>query len=371
MTDYTKHRFHTLDGMRGVAALMVMLGHSFTHNRTLVPLPLCFWNTFVAVDFFFILSGFVICHAYMDKLKEGMAAAEYVARRIGRLYPLMVIGLLLGAPLFYLNITTAAAGDYPSRDFAVTLLNNLSMLPYLTAKQSALGTFPSDAPLWSVSFEMLASLCFPFLARFDERRLRVFCVSWLVVLVVSAFLHTLTSYNHEVFHMNSGYNADTFLQGFARVFFGFSCGMLLYRLRRDATTKSVSPWLLYIGLIGILLYPLNMKGAFPVFAATVAAPLLVWLGSFSVCRDRFTTRVSECLGWLSYPLYCLHMPVLDATHFLYKKSDVLSSSGVPEQVPAVALSVVVAVLVGLLIDRLQLQRRLTNLLRRGFALVAA
>jgi peptidoglycan/LPS O-acetylase OafA/YrhL len=148
--------------------------------------------------------------------------------------------------------------------------------------------------------------------------------------------------------------------------------MLLYQLRLDrsetnAPTKAINPWVLYIGMIGIMLYPLSVKGAFSLFAATVASPLIVWYGSFSTCRDRFTMQLSEFLGWLSYPLYCVHGPVLDAISFLYKKSDLLRRSGVPKQVPAVVVALLVAVLAGLLIDRLQLQRRLTNLLRRGFA----
>ena len=355
--------------MRGIAALTVMVYHCFLHDNLR-----CFGNTFVAVDFFFILSGFVICHAYMDKLKEGMSVAEYVARRIGRLYPLMVIGLLLGAPIFYLKIT-AEPGDYPRRDFVVTLLNNLTMLPYLTVKKGVGSIFPSDNSLWSISFEMMASLCFPFLVQLDRKKLRIFCLSWLMVLILSAFLYAFTSHKHVLFDMNGGWTTENFFQGFARVFFGFSCGMLLYRLRRDAptrnATKSVSPWLLYIGLVGILLYPLIVHGAFTIFAAVIASPFLIWIGSLPISHDRITTRVSEFLGWLSYPLYCVHVPVLDTTRFLFTKTDFLSRSGVPEQVPALALALIVAIFVGLLIDHLQLQRRLTNLLRRGFAIVAA
>src|ERR1700733_9805135 len=96
MTDYTKHRFYVLDGMRGIAAIIVMLYHFYLdmHLRY-------FKNSFVAVDFFFVLSGFVLCHAYGNKLLNGMSVGEFLARRIGRLYPLFALGVLMGVPFLW------------------------------------------------------------------------------------------------------------------------------------------------------------------------------------------------------------------------------------------------------------------------------
>jgi peptidoglycan/LPS O-acetylase OafA/YrhL len=91
-TPYTKHRFHTLDGMRGIAAIVVMFIHCLHLDGNY---PGWLQNAFIAVDFFFILSGFVVYHAYAEKLKQGMQFRDYVARRVGRLYPLMAVGLLL------------------------------------------------------------------------------------------------------------------------------------------------------------------------------------------------------------------------------------------------------------------------------------
>src|SRR5271163_4255127 len=110
MTAYTKHRFHALDGMRGVAAIVVMNYHYYldSHLR-------CLKNPFLAVDFFFILSGFVISHAYGEKLLNGLAAREYLARRISRLYPMMAIGILLGLPVLYTQ-TVSTPSDYTRHD---------------------------------------------------------------------------------------------------------------------------------------------------------------------------------------------------------------------------------------------------------------
>ena len=362
MTGYTKHRFHTLDGMRGIAAIVVLVFHARHGNFR------CFINSYLAVDFFFVLSGFVIFHSYADKIMRGMTFQEYVARRIGRLYPLMVVGVLLGAPVLYLKITTDLS-DYTRRDFAETMLTNLFMLPYITAKEAAYGIFPTDPPLWSIAFEMLANLSFPLLLQLDKKRLITFCLAWLIVIMVSSLVRGLIIDHRMHFDINSGFTLENILGGFPRVFFGFACGMLLYRWfgnSRDQT-RSINPWLLYVELVAMLLVPVFARGLYAVFFIAVLSPLTVWLGAFSVCRDRFTLRLSEFLGWLSYPLYCLHRPVLDAVKYLDPKDEWSIRFGVPEQIFEIGLSLIVAVLSGYVVQRLELQRRITNFLRPAAA----
>jgi peptidoglycan/LPS O-acetylase OafA/YrhL len=304
--------------MRGIAAVVVMLYHYLIDYSDGYPLGF-FKNAFIAVDFFFILSGFVICHAYMDKLKQGMAASEYVARRVGRLYPLVAIALILAAPVFYLQ--TVSFPDYTPRDFAATLINNLAMLPnLLAAKHASIGNglFPSDGALWSISFEMLASLAFPLLIQLTDRQLRTVCLCSLGLLIVSSGLRGFASYKF-FFDMGGGWDIDNVLGGFCRLFFAFPCGILLYRLRQEKTgAKALSPWLLYGGLAALLAFPWYAKGIYAIGGAVIAAPLLIWCGSVSVAAQRITTRISEFLGWLSYPLYCLHDPAFSALRYVEK-----------------------------------------------------
>ena len=342
--------------MRGIAALVVLAIHSFPGER-------CLLNAFVAVDFFFILSGFVICHAYGEKLARGMTVRDYLVRRISRLYPLMFIGVLLGAPLLA-HLTMTHPNAFTMRDFAVVIVSNGFMLPYLTAKHVPLwGVFPTNLPLWSLAFEVLASATFPLLLRLNRISLQKFCVGWLAILFVSAFVRGIASHRN-IFDMDAGWYIDSFLGGFPRVFFGFSCGMLLYRLRPSATShiKSVSPYLIYICLLIMLMVPVTLKGLYPLVATAILAPLLVWFGSFSPCNSHITARSSEFLGWLSYPLYCVHMPILLLVPSIYKRIALFSRLGIPEKVAAVVLALLVAVIAGMLNDKLQLQRRLTTFL---------
>jgi peptidoglycan/LPS O-acetylase OafA/YrhL len=95
---------------------------------------------------------------------------------------------------------------------------------------------------------------------------------------------------------------------------------------------------------------------------SVLAPALVWYGSVATCHSRFTIIVSEFLGWLSYPLYCLHWPAFAAVRGLY--ADGGNGFGVPEPVAAFGAAVVLSIIVGVLIDRLGLQKKLTDLLIR-------
>jgi peptidoglycan/LPS O-acetylase OafA/YrhL len=351
--------------MRGIAAIIVLLIHCL-HLQTDTANTLT--NAFVAVDFFFILSGFVICHAYAEKLEQGMTFREYLARRIGRLYPLMAIGLLLGVPHLYHQVV-AAPTDYTRRDLLVTLICNLAMLPYFSDRNSITphGVFPTDAAIWSIAFEILASFTFPFLLRLDNKRLGKFCVAWLAVLVVASVLRGYASFTPPLFRPNAGFNVTNFIGGFPRVFFGFSCGMLLYRLSKDAapwatSLKPANPWLLYAALTGLLVYPHMLIGLYSLFAIAVVAPLLVFIGSFSPCHDRVTLRVSEFLGWLSYPLYCVHTPVIDVVDRVYAKTDILTRAGIPETAATLTAAIIFSIGVGWLIDKLQVQRALTRLL---------
>jgi peptidoglycan/LPS O-acetylase OafA/YrhL len=365
LPSYAPHRFEILDGMRGIAAIVVMLQHNYVslHLR-------CFRNSFVAVDFFFMLSGFVICHAYMNKLRHGMPAGHFIARRVGRLYPIMAATLVLGSPLLYAQAVS-------KHDFVVTLITNLAMLPNLTTRHAEVDVamFPSDPALWSISFEMLASLSFPLLIQLNQNGLQTICLGAVLVLAVSSLIRGFDNYQ-LFFQMDAGWTVDTFWGGFPRIMFAFPCGMLLYRLRTAVTTTNfpsqlANPWLLYMALLATLTFPLYIMGAYAIFAVAIISPLLIWIGSASSSPNGFTSSVSRFLGWLSYPLYCVHMSVFYGMKYFEGRSGLLSRVPIPESVTAVTGALILAIVLGLLVDQLQLQRRLTNILQLGIAYVAA
>ena len=231
MTTYAKHRFHILDGMRGLAALLVMLTHFYTVNR-----PAFLSNANLAVDFFFMLSGFVIYHSYADKLLSGMPIGDYLARRIARLYPMMAVGLLLGLAGFYLSIATGET-DYFKRDALAATLSNLFFAPFLNDKTNLIdghashgNLFPGDGPLWSIFFELIASIGFIALVRARQSALSKFCSIALACVFMSAATRAFMDHTFALY-AGVGWRTDEFLGGFARVFYSFIAGMLIYQLR--------------------------------------------------------------------------------------------------------------------------------------------
>jgi peptidoglycan/LPS O-acetylase OafA/YrhL len=96
----TPHQFATLDGLRGVAAIAVTSLHfRFELGKFLLP------HSYLAVDFFFVLSGFVLAYAYEDRLSEGMKPIQFLRLRVIRLYPLYLIGTLIVRPRLSASLT--------------------------------------------------------------------------------------------------------------------------------------------------------------------------------------------------------------------------------------------------------------------------
>ncbi|HVY15994.1 MAG TPA: acyltransferase, partial [Rhodopila sp.] len=161
----TARRFDALDGIRGIAALSVLAGH---YGQILG----LYWppHMFLAVDAFFIMSGFVIVHAYAARLRGGMPGLTYLSRRAARLYPMFLVGLLIGASALSYGARRGVI-DYDAQDILASVTLNALYIPFLNTGrilQDVGQIFPADPPAWSLFLEMLAS--FAFLVLFDLRR---------------------------------------------------------------------------------------------------------------------------------------------------------------------------------------------------------
>jgi peptidoglycan/LPS O-acetylase OafA/YrhL len=370
VTTFSQDRFHVLDGMRGLAAILVMLYHYY-----LLGSPA---TTFLAVDFFFILSGFVICHSYGEKLLGGMSAGDYLARRIARFSPMMAFALLLGLPACFTGFTSGDVHFLP-RDIVIATIANLLFIPFLAVKASV---FPTDAPLWSIFFELLASVAFVGLIRTKRWTLVKICAASLGLLLVTAFIAGNNSEAGQKLgsslldpNLDVGWGTENFFAGFPRVFYGFTCGMLLYQLRsvpspfpllnRVQSAPSFHPFVLYAALVGMLFAPRWITG-YSCSVIMVLAPLLVMQGSNARCESGAVLATSEFLGWLSYPIYCLHMPVLHGMRFINEHVSLSTKCGVSYKVMAIVGTLFLATVSAFLLDRLKVQRNLAGFLRRLF-----
>jgi peptidoglycan/LPS O-acetylase OafA/YrhL len=206
-------RYEALDGLRGVAALCVMAGHFGQMLNIYWPA-----NMFLAVDIFFMMSGFVIAHSYSERLRRGMPAWNYLGRRVVRLYPLFIAGLVLGAGGLYLGVRNGAIDNRPE-DILLSSLINAMYLPFLSSVrwEEGVGTiFPADPPAWSLFLEMLASL--GFLLLFGMRRrtlLAIAAVSYL--LLICAGVYFVRAQSPLWINLNTGFTTAEILGGLPRV----------------------------------------------------------------------------------------------------------------------------------------------------------
>lgn len=161
--DVKREYYPLLDGMRGVAAIAVMCLHYTQHSKIGI-----FNNAGLAVDFFFMLSAFVLMASYGARLDNGMSAADYLKRRLIRLYPYFLTGVVLGGLSLLLLAQAGRANLSGPNILKIMGFNalfvpsyNLNLIQNFDAIKPSMGEiFPSNPPLWSLLFEMIASIVF-------------------------------------------------------------------------------------------------------------------------------------------------------------------------------------------------------------------
>lgn len=328
----SKPRYAILDGLRGVAALVVILFHGF---ETYIP----FFGTqhinhgYLAVDFFFVLSGFVIGYAYDDRW-DRMSTWSFFKRRLIRLHPMVVAGTLFGACLFFFGESdyfSLIGGTEPWKFFLCIVLG-LLMIPAGTGLDiRGWGETNSlNGPNWSLTFEYIGNILYAFVLR------RLPTVVLGMLCVASAFLTMNLALGWDVFgffaqpkyDVIGGWSItpDQMYVGFSRLLYPFLCGLLISRLLPKFITKenpSGSPlgirggfW--WASLLLVVLFAVPQiggkscvaDGLYQVFAIVVMFPLIVLIGAGSKTTDKRSAKWCETLGNLSYPLYITHFPLM-------------------------------------------------------------
>lgn len=264
----------------------------------------------LAVDFFFCLSGFVIAHAYQERLRGGMAVRNYLARRVIRLYPMYVLGALLGvAALVALKLHGLT--DFTWSGIGEAIVLHLLYIPYfnpytehLFANDVAAALFPLNNPAWSLFFELVcANTLYAFTARMSRHAA--------VVITALAGLGVLVA-THR-YGAASGWGSGNFAGGFPRVMFAFFAGVVIFQWRgRIRALGEVRPVLLLAALLVMLGAPRTASfEVFWLYSCLVAIPVLVAAATTVELRaDSPAFDLAGYSGRLSYPIYCIHYPVL-------------------------------------------------------------
>jgi len=292
----SSERYLVLDGLRGAAALVVITDHVYSKLLTTL-LP----GRYLAVDFFFALSGFVLAHVYGKRFRGGMTPLAFMSARIVRLYPLYICATLAGSALVIVKILT---GEHISltKLAATTLLNSvyLPTTPGLTIADDA--PFPLNGPAWSLFFELVVNLVFALIAlRLTHRGIAA-------LLAVSGAALVWVTFHYGT--IDTGYCFTNFFGGFARVFYAFFAGVLVYRLRDRWRPRAIPAWLALGLLLVTLALPLpdELRKPWDCIAAIVIFPLLIAFAADSKVSGA-AARTCATAGALSYGFYVFQIPV--------------------------------------------------------------
>ncbi len=285
---------------------------------------------YLAVDFFYILSGFVIAYAYGNRLDEGLSWKGFMRLRLLRLYPMLFAGVLVAGAVFLGRQIMSHTGLVT--DTVVLTILSLSLLP--AGLLYGMTSYPIDNPIWSLFFELVANGVY-------ATRIRRLGRLWLIGLVVLAigalaFLAVRFGTVGSLGFIGPG----SFLAGFARVAVPFAFGAAIWRTQIFTKFPTLSFPLVALGLaVAMFLHP-GARWAYDLLGVLIIFPLLVCLGARAHVGD-FALRLCHVAKRGSYPLYILHMSVLRVVDMGYKMSHLRIGPLLP-MVLAIVLSLAVS-----------------------------
>ena len=318
-TDMNRPRYDILDGLRGVAAVMVLLYHVFNDAKSFFvwPAPVYeFYHGFLGVDFFFILSGFVMGYAYDLRLEDrSLTLGGFIKRRLIRLHPMVVMGVILGLIAFLIQGCTKWDGTEVSLQAVMwaTLLG-LFLIPSPLGMDVRGNTeaFPLNGPHWSLFFEYIGSLLYGILLhRLPTKWLRV----WVACGIFSIAAYALLQEGGGVAY---GWSSEpmNLLGGALRMLYAYPMGLLMARMFRQRKPEPLQgPVFLFCSLALVVLLGLPLFGGkesetiYQLVCLFSFFPGIIWIGARGMVSGRQQRAVSF-LGRLSYPLYATHFPLI-------------------------------------------------------------
>jgi peptidoglycan/LPS O-acetylase OafA/YrhL len=309
-----KPHYPILDGLRGVAAIMVVIFHLFEAHAT-SNLTQVINHGYLAVDFFFLLSGFVIGYAYNDRWLT-LSTKDFFKRRLIRLQPMVIMGSLIGAALYYFQgfEMFPIINQVPFWKMLLIMVIGCTLIPVPTSMdiRGWQEMHPLNGPGWSLFFEYIGNILYALVVRHFSKR-------WLAILVINSGIFLLytavTSHRGDIV---GGWSltAEQLHIGFARLLYPFFAGLLLQKIAKPTTIKYGFLWC-SLFIIAVLSFPriggathLWMNGLYDAGSIIIVLPLVVWLGASSSLSGKYATKICNFLGNISYPIYITHYPLI-------------------------------------------------------------
>ncbi len=310
----TKPHYPILDGLRGVAAIMVVAFHIFEAHAT-SHLDQIINHGYLAVDFFFLLSGFVISYAYDDRW-EKMSVSNFYKRRLIRLQPMVIMGMIIGALLFYFqdSVLWPTIHEVPIWKMILVMIIGFTLIPVPTSLDIRGWTemHPLNGPGWSLFYEYIANILYAlFVRKFSKIMLSILVFIFGCILIHLA----ITSPNGDIIGGWS-LNQEQMHIGISRMMYPFFAGILLFRIGKLIKIKNAFLWCSLL-VIAALAMPriggnehLWMNGLYDSTVVILFFPLIIFLGASGEITSKFSAQVCKFFGDISYPIYITHYPII-------------------------------------------------------------
>ncbi len=320
----TKPHYELLDGLRGVAAVLVLFYHIFEGfsfaeitNEAGNGIIKTLNHGHIAVDFFFILSGFVISYAYDDRWKS-MGTWQFFKRRLIRLHPMLLMGAIIGTIAFaFVGFEKWDGNTAPTGWVMTAMLLTMFMIPAVPGVPYEVRgngeMFPLNGPAWSLFFEYIGNILYALIIRRLSTKMLALLTVILGCLHAWFFIGNISGYDM----IGVGWTIDkvNFWGGFIRMLFPFTMGMLMARTFKPRRVKGAF-WVCSAMLIALFSVPyiapvnnISLNSLYEFICIATIFPFIVWLGACGSYGAK-GTRINKVLGEISYPLYIVHYPIM-------------------------------------------------------------
>lgn len=320
----TKPHYELLDGLRGVAAVLVLFYHIFEGfsfaeitNEAVNGIIKTLNHGHIAVDFFFILSGFVISYAYDDRWKS-MGTWQFFKRRLIRLHPMLLMGAIIGTIAFaFVGFEKWDGNTAPTGWVMTAMLLTMFMIPAVPGVPYEVRgngeMFPLNGPAWSLFFEYIGNILYALIIRRLSTKMLALLTVILGCLHAWFFIGNISGYDM----IGVGWTIDevNFWGGLIRMLFPFTMGMLMARTFKPRRVKGAF-WVCSAMLIALFSVPyiapvnnISLNSLYEFICIATIFPFIVWLGACGSCETK-GTKINKVLGDISYPLYIVHYPIM-------------------------------------------------------------
>ena len=324
----SKQRYEILDGLRGVAAIIVIIFHFFELYSFGNPAKQIINHGYLAVDFFYVLSGFVIGYAYDDRW-DRMSYWDFYKRRLIRLHPMVIAGSVLGLCYYYFGegATCPKIENVKPHYFFINIIMNIFMIPTPneldTRGWGETNSF--NGPNWTLSYEYLINILYSLVLR----RLHTIIIG--ILCLLSSLLVLNLTLNFDVFNVMQERESTKYTViggwsltscelcvGFTRLFYPFFAGYLVYRLN----IKIKIPYSFIICSLLLIFFLCFIRvggddhpifnGIYEAFVIIVIFPLIIMIGAGDNTKNELIIKICKFIGELSYPIYITHYPIIYA-----------------------------------------------------------